>query len=63
MTAFSRRRAGARGGRQGVPSPSLRLAAPATLAAHLGKLAEEGRLPPGVRLPPWPPPGGLRPVV
>jgi glyoxylase-like metal-dependent hydrolase (beta-lactamase superfamily II) len=43
--------------------PSLRLAATATLAAHLGKLDEEGRLPPGVRLPPWPPPGGLRPVI
>jgi glyoxylase-like metal-dependent hydrolase (beta-lactamase superfamily II) len=42
---------------------SLRLAATATLAAHLGKLAEEGRLPSGVRMPPWPPPGGLRPVV
>jgi glyoxylase-like metal-dependent hydrolase (beta-lactamase superfamily II) len=43
--------------------PSLRLAAMATLAAHLGKLDEEGRLPDGVRRPPWPPPGGLRPVV
>jgi glyoxylase-like metal-dependent hydrolase (beta-lactamase superfamily II) len=44
-------------------SPSLRLAATATLAAHLGKLAEEGRLPAGVQRPPWPPPGGVRPVV
>jgi glyoxylase-like metal-dependent hydrolase (beta-lactamase superfamily II) len=43
--------------------PSLRLAAAATLAAHLGKLAEEGRLPEGVQQPPWPPPGGVRPVV
>jgi glyoxylase-like metal-dependent hydrolase (beta-lactamase superfamily II) len=42
---------------------SLRLAATATLAAHLGKLDEEGRLPDGVQRPPWPPPGGLRPVV
>ncbi len=42
---------------------TLRLAAMATLAAHLGKLAEEGRLPDGVQRPPWPPPGGLRPVV
>jgi glyoxylase-like metal-dependent hydrolase (beta-lactamase superfamily II) len=42
---------------------SLRLAATATLAAHLGKLEEEGRLPAGVQRPPWPPPGGLRPVV
>ena len=43
--------------------PSLRLAATATLAAHLDKLDEEGRLPAGVQRPPWPPPGGLRPVV
>jgi glyoxylase-like metal-dependent hydrolase (beta-lactamase superfamily II) len=43
--------------------PSLRLAAAATLAAHLDKLAEEGRLPDGTERPPWPPPGGLRPVV
>jgi glyoxylase-like metal-dependent hydrolase (beta-lactamase superfamily II) len=43
--------------------PSLRLAATATLAAHLDKLGEEGRLPDGVQRPPWPPPGGLRPVV
>jgi glyoxylase-like metal-dependent hydrolase (beta-lactamase superfamily II) len=42
---------------------SLRLAATATLAAHLGKLDEEGRLPADVQRPPWPPPGGLRPVV
>ncbi len=42
---------------------SLRLAATATLAAHLGKLDEEGRLPAGVQRPQWPPPGGLRPVV
>ncbi|MEY2513690.1 MAG: hypothetical protein QOJ89_1048, partial [bacterium] len=27
------------------------------------KLREEGRLPPDVRMPRWPPPGGLRPVV
>src|SRR3954451_2747008 len=43
--------------------PSLRLAAAATLAPHLGKLAEEGRLPVGLQQPPWPPPGGVRPVV
>jgi glyoxylase-like metal-dependent hydrolase (beta-lactamase superfamily II) len=43
--------------------PGLRLAATATLAAHLGKLDEEGRLPDGVQRPPWPPAGGLRPVV
>ncbi len=43
--------------------PSLRLAATATLAAHLGKLEEEGRLPAGVQRPRWPPAGGLRPVV
>jgi glyoxylase-like metal-dependent hydrolase (beta-lactamase superfamily II) len=42
---------------------SLRLAATATLAAHLGKLDEEGRLPADVQRPQWPPPGGLRPVV
>jgi len=42
---------------------SLRLAATATLAAHLGKLEEEGRLPAGVERPEWPPAGGLRPVV
>ncbi len=42
---------------------SLRLAAAATLLAHLDKLGEEGRLPAGVERPPWPPPGGLRPVV
>ena len=43
--------------------PSLRLAATATLAAHLGKLEEEGRLPDDVERVPWPPEGGLRPVV
>ena len=42
---------------------SLRLAATATLAAHLGKLEEEGRLPDGVERVQWPPDGGLRPVV
>ena len=42
---------------------SLRLAAAATLAAHLGKLEEEGRLPEGVERVQWPPAGGLRPVV
>jgi glyoxylase-like metal-dependent hydrolase (beta-lactamase superfamily II) len=42
---------------------SLRLAATATLAAHLDKLEEDGLLPGGVERPPWPPPGGLRPVV
>jgi glyoxylase-like metal-dependent hydrolase (beta-lactamase superfamily II) len=42
---------------------SLRLAATATLAAHLDKLDDEGRLPAGVQRPPWPPPGGLRPVI
>ena len=43
--------------------PSLRLAATATLAAHLGKLEEQGSLPSGVERPEWPPAGGLRPVV
>jgi glyoxylase-like metal-dependent hydrolase (beta-lactamase superfamily II) len=43
--------------------PSLRLAATATLAAHLDKLDEDGALPAGVERPLWPPPGGLRPVV
>jgi glyoxylase-like metal-dependent hydrolase (beta-lactamase superfamily II) len=41
----------------GTPEP-LRLAATATLAAHLDKLADEGRLPAGVQRPPfngWPP--------
>jgi glyoxylase-like metal-dependent hydrolase (beta-lactamase superfamily II) len=38
--------------------PSLRAAATATLAAHVDKLDEEGRLPKGVQRPPWPPPGG-----
>jgi glyoxylase-like metal-dependent hydrolase (beta-lactamase superfamily II) len=42
---------------------SLRLAAAATLMAHLGKLDEEGRLPAGVERPRWPPAGGVRPVV
>ncbi len=42
---------------------SLRLAATATLMAHLGKLDEEGRLPDGVERPQWPPAGGVRPVV
>ncbi|MEY2441927.1 MAG: hypothetical protein QOJ46_1353 [bacterium] len=42
---------------------SLRLAATATLAAHLDKLDDEGLLPDGVQRPPWPPPGGVRPVV
>ncbi|MEA2198704.1 MAG: hypothetical protein QOJ25_2755 [Solirubrobacteraceae bacterium] len=38
---------------------SLRLAASVTLAAHLDKLADEGRLPEGVERPAgWPPPGG-----
>jgi glyoxylase-like metal-dependent hydrolase (beta-lactamase superfamily II) len=43
--------------------PSLRLAATATLAAHLDKLDEDGRLPAGVQRPSWPPAGGVRPVV
>ena len=43
--------------------PSLRLAATATLAAHLDKLDEDGALPADVERPPWPPAGGLRPVV
>ena len=43
--------------------PSLRIAAMATLLAHLDKLAEEGRLPAGVERPQWPPEGGVRPVV
>lgn len=38
---------------------SLRIAAAATLAAHLDKLEEEGRLHDGVQRPGWPPPGGL----
>jgi glyoxylase-like metal-dependent hydrolase (beta-lactamase superfamily II) len=39
-----------------VPA-SLRVAATVTLAAHLDKLADEGRLPPSVELPAgWPPP-------
>jgi glyoxylase-like metal-dependent hydrolase (beta-lactamase superfamily II) len=42
---------------------SLRLAATATLAAHVDKLEEEGRLPAGVERAAWPPPGGVRPVV
>ena len=42
---------------------SLRLAATATLLAHLDKLAEEGRLPEDVERPAWPPEGGVRPVV
>jgi glyoxylase-like metal-dependent hydrolase (beta-lactamase superfamily II) len=42
---------------------SLRLAATATLMAHLDKLDEEGRLPGGVERPQWPPAGGVRPVV
>lgn len=42
---------------------TLRLAATATLAAHLDKLDEDGALAPGVQRPSWPPPGGLRPVV
>jgi glyoxylase-like metal-dependent hydrolase (beta-lactamase superfamily II) len=39
-----------------VPEALLPAAA-ATLAAHLDKLADEGRLPEGVERPPWPPPG------
>jgi glyoxylase-like metal-dependent hydrolase (beta-lactamase superfamily II) len=42
---------------------ALRLAAAATLMAHLDKLDEEGRLPDGVQRPPWPRAGGIRPVV
>lgn len=42
---------------------SLRLAAAATLLAHLDKLDEEGLLPEDVERPQWPPAGGLRPVV
>jgi glyoxylase-like metal-dependent hydrolase (beta-lactamase superfamily II) len=42
---------------------TLRLAATATLAAHLDKLAEEGRLPEGVERPAWPPGCGVGPVV
>lgn len=34
--------------------PQLRGAAAVTLRAHLDKLAEEGRLPAGAELPPWP---------
>ena len=36
---------------------TLRPVAAITLAAHLDKLAEEGRLPEGVQRPAWPPPG------
>ncbi|HEX2016339.1 MAG TPA: MBL fold metallo-hydrolase [Solirubrobacteraceae bacterium] len=36
---------------------NLRPAAALTLAAHLDKLEQEGRLPDGVQRPPWPPPG------
>lgn len=36
---------------------SLAPAAAATLAAHLDKLEDEGRLPSGVQRPVWPPPG------
>jgi glyoxylase-like metal-dependent hydrolase (beta-lactamase superfamily II) len=42
---------------------SLRLAAAATLMAHLDKLDEEGRLPTCVERGRWPPEGGVRPVV
>jgi glyoxylase-like metal-dependent hydrolase (beta-lactamase superfamily II) len=38
--------------------PQLRAAAAVTLAAHLDKLDEEGRLPAGVERPPWPIPLG-----
>jgi len=38
--------------------PELRMAATVTLAAHLDKLEEEGRLPAGVERPPWPLPLG-----
>lgn len=38
--------------------PQLRGAAAVTLAAHLDKLADEGRLPAGVQRPPWPIPLG-----
>jgi glyoxylase-like metal-dependent hydrolase (beta-lactamase superfamily II) len=44
-----------------VPA-SLRAAATVTLAAHLDKLADEGRLPEGVQRPPSLPPDGLRPA-
>ncbi|MDO8189176.1 MBL fold metallo-hydrolase [Conexibacter sp. JD483] len=37
---------------------ALRMAATVTLAAHLDKLDEEGRLPAGVERPPWPLPLG-----
>ncbi|MCP9490919.1 MAG: MBL fold metallo-hydrolase [Solirubrobacteraceae bacterium MAG38_C4-C5] len=36
----------------------LRPVAAITMAAHLDKLEEDGRLPPGVERPRWPPPGG-----
>lgn len=38
--------------------PELRMAATVTLAAHLDKLADEGRLPDGVERPEWPLPVG-----
>ena len=38
--------------------PQLRAAATVTLAAHLDKLDDEGRLPAGVERPPWPMPVG-----
>jgi glyoxylase-like metal-dependent hydrolase (beta-lactamase superfamily II) len=42
--------------------PTLRLAAMATLMAHLGKLEEEGLLPADVQRAMWPPPGGVTPM-
>lgn len=41
----------------------LRPAAAVTLAAHLDKLEEEGRLPEGVERPAWPPEGSIVPEV
>jgi glyoxylase-like metal-dependent hydrolase (beta-lactamase superfamily II) len=41
----------------------LRPAAAVTLAAHLDKLAEEGRLPDDAQRPAWPPPEGNAPEV
>lgn len=40
---------------------ALRFAAAITLAAHLDRLEELGRLPAGVQRPPWPPPGLAHP--
>lgn len=45
-----------------VPA-ELRIAAGVTMASHLDKLEEEGKLPDGVERPAWPPEGGIAPQV